>query len=157
MSDDRYDPPTKEGRCVLYARDGQYHAVLDRDGVVGLRHDLDWLAHCNRFGEEVNLASDPRSRTPAGAELIGYCEFNLGPSHLKKKIGKNIQKVLHAVHHMRQGVYQPQIGRLDYFVSAEELTAACETLTELLDEANGDCPPRRVMLFGTLVVHLTTK
>jgi hypothetical protein len=145
--------PRVDGESTIYVLDGQYHAFLDRDAATGLLYDLYWLAH-QTIGEEVSISSDSRSEVPQRGKLIGYCEFNLGPAYLQKKLGKNILKEAVPVRNKPHGVYSPDGDRLDFFVSAVEITTACEILTGLVQNSEGSRSAQVATLFGSLVVHL---
>jgi hypothetical protein len=148
--------PQVDGRSSVYAKDGLYHAYLDRDATIGLLYDLYWLAH-QTFGEEVSISSDPGIEMPKRGKLIGYCEFNLGPAYLQKKQGKNILKEARPIRHKPHGEYSPAGDRLDYFVSAEEIATACKILTGLIEGREVRRSPQEATLFGTLVIHLVLR
>jgi len=146
--------PNTEGRSCVCLEDGKYHAYLDQDAAITLLYGLHSFYDQN-LGEEIDIPSNHWDELPQRGKFIGYCEFNMSPSHLVKKQGKNILKAVQPiVRYKPHGVYSPENDRLDYFVSPEEVRAAYEALTLALENSQDKRSNRQVILFDTLTVHL---
>src|ERR1041385_462421 len=94
-----FDYPQTDGECYVYEKNGQYHAYLDLDAAIGLLYSLYWLARDQIVGEEVSILSGQRNDMRQRGKSIGYCEFNLIPTHWQKKQGKHILKETRPVRH----------------------------------------------------------
>lgn len=143
-----------DGKSYVCLENGRYIAYLDLDAAVSLLHELFWF-YTAPLGEEASIRSEIWNDIPQRGIRIGYCEFNLVPGHVIKKQGKNILRQPEpTVRNTPHGVYDPGIGRLDYFVSPEEIKVAYETLTDALENSKQSGKPQETILSDTLVVRL---
>jgi hypothetical protein len=148
--------PQTDGNSYVCVDDGRYYAYLDHDAAVVLLHSLQWF-YDQPPGEEIDIRSSHWESVPHRGQRIGYCEFNLVPAHVQKKVGKNIrQEARPTVRYKPHGLYSPEHDRLDYFVSPEEVKAAYEALTLLVENVESREGQHAVTLFDTLVVHLVS-
>lgn len=149
-----FEYPLTDGKRYVCLWQGQYHAYLDRDASIVLLYSLHWF-YDQPPGEEIGIWSKMQDNHHYRGQPIGFCEFNMVPTHKRKKQGKNIQKEAQpTLRHKPHGVYSPGNDRLDYFVSPEEVKTAYEALSHALEPHHDTQSRREVILFDTLVVHL---
>lgn len=146
--------PPIEGKSHVCLSGGKYRVYLDRNAALEILFSLYWFASEQPLGEEIDISSNYDFGRQFGGKKIGLCELNLMPSHMHKKIGKNILKRPQAIRSKPHGVYTEEHDRLDYFVSVEEVIEAYEALSELLSDSSDDKRIRVSSLFGTLFFEL---
>ena len=149
-----FNEPEIEGKSYVCVLGGQYHAYLDLVAARSLLYSF-YRHYEQRLIEEFDIYSSYWPGVPQRGVGIGYCEFNVTIDHKQKKHGKNIlMEEEHNVRRKPYGQYYPEIGRLDYFVSPEEVKTAYETLTLLVQNLDTRRSLREATLFGNLIVHL---
>ena len=141
-----FEFPMEDGKSCVRAENGKYYAMLDRNAAIVSLNGLRWFAAEAPVGEEISIWSNYCAKMSGNGEIIGYCEFNLAPSHKNQRN----QKARHKPH----GTLDQKAGRLDYFISSEEASSAYEALTALLEITEDKRRVAEITVFETLVIRL---
>lgn len=141
-----FDLPMVDGKTCVRVENGSYFASLDKAAAVLFLYSLHWFATDALVGEEIDITSNNRNEMSGRGEVIGYCEFNLTPSHPNQK-NQNARCKPY-------GTYDPKTNRLDYFISAEEAGIAYEKLNALLERNTNAGRVEEITLFETLTIRV---
>lgn len=143
-----FDYPLEEGKSCVRMENGHFHAMMDRLAAVQFLFDLHWLCTSLPFGDDISIGQRGCDEW-GGKGTETYCEIHLIPPH-------NPNRKHNAPRREPHGKHSPEAGRVDYFVTPDEVRTAYETLLELMQREKQD-KPLEAMLWATLKVTVREK